>query len=266
MSITTINDLVAGLAVGQTSWTSKTMSVPKAVGNFQSSWIAVGYPGAGNTPPVYTVGSGYTSDRTTAGALPYTNAVTQNWLAKWFMSSSIAGTLMLVDRLWSCSGMGFAASTYTVTTPGALPARITDNGIGCQLWVENYIAAGVSTGTLVANYVNPSAGAESGTIPVVVNAPVIGQMQPVPLAVGATGVKQLTSVVTNATWTSGTFGMTILKPIAAATVQVAGAGVVLDWASLGIPQIPPDACLMWIWQGAAATANQIISKTEIIDK
>ena len=266
MSITTINDIVSGLAVGQTQWASKSILAPKAVGSFQSSWLAAGYPGIGNAPVVYTNGSGYTSDNTTAGSMQYANGVTQNWLAKWFASSTQAGTLFLCDRLWSCSGMGFASGTYTVTTPGSLPARITDNGVGCQLWVEQYAAVGAASGTLVANYLNPSGGAESGTIPAVVSSPLQGQMQQVPLAVGATGIKQLTSIVTNQTWTAGTFGMTILKPIAAIPLLVAGVGYVLDWASVGLPQIPPNACLMWIFQGATVNANQIVSKTEIIDK
>jgi len=266
MSITTIDDIAAGLAVGQLRWVLKNITVPKSIGAYQSSWLAVGFPGAGAISPAYTAGSGYACDDTTVGAIPYTNATVKNYLAKWFASSTIAGTLLLVDRLWSCSGMGFANSTYTVTTPGNLPARITDNGLGCQLWVEQFVAAGAASGTLTANYVAPGSGSEAGIIPAVVSAPVIGQMQPFPLATGATGVRQLTSVVNSATWTSGTWGMTIVKPIAAISIPLAGIGNTLDWATLGLPDIPDDACLQFIWQGGAATALQVMSRMEIIDR
>ncbi|MCJ7797174.1 MAG: hypothetical protein MUQ56_10480, partial [Thermoleophilia bacterium] len=162
MTISTVDDIAAGLAVSQKCRILKNITACKAVGSHESSWLAVGYPGAGSAPPVYTAGSGYTCDRTTAGAIPYTNAAVKNYLAKLFASSVIAGTLRIYDRLWSCGGMGFAAGTYAVTTPGSLPARITDGGVDCELWVEQFIAAGAASGTLTANYVEPGGGARAG--------------------------------------------------------------------------------------------------------
>jgi hypothetical protein len=266
MSISTIDDIAAGLAVGQFRWILKNITVPKAIGSYQSSWLGVGFPGAGSIPPAYTAGAGYTCDKSTPGAIPYTNAAIKNFLAKWFATSTIAGTLMLVDRLWSCSGMGYANATYTVTSPGSLPARITDNGLGCQAWVEQFVAAGAASGTLTLNYKNPANGDEAGIIPAVVSAPLIGQMQPIPLAVGATGIRSIVNAINSATWTSGSWGLTIVKPIAAISIPLAGIGNTLDWATLGLPDIPNDACLQFIWQGGAATANQVMSRMEIIDK
>ena len=265
MTITTVDDIAAGLAAGQVRWFLKNSTVPKSIGAYQSSWLGVGFPGAGATSPAYTVGSGYTCDKSTVGAIAYSNAAVKNWLAKWFATSTIAGTLILVDRLWSCSGMGYAAQTWTVTTPGALPARITDYGVGCQIWVEQFIAAGAASGTLTINYKNPADGAEAGIIPAVVSAPVIGQMQPVPLATGATGVRSIVSAVNSATWTSGSWGLTIVKPLAAISLPLAGVGNTLGWATLGLPDLLNDACLALIWQGGAATANQIMGRMEIID-
>lgn len=266
MAISTIDDIAAGLAVGQFRWVLKNITACKAAGSYQSSWLAVGFPGPGVASPVYTAGSGYACDSTKVGAIPYTNASVKNYLAKWFASSTIAGTLMLVDRLWSCSGMGFAASTYTVTTPGSLPARITDYGAGCLIFVEQFVAAGAASGTLTINYKNPADGAEAGIIPAVVSAPLVGQMQPVPLATGATGVRSIVSAVNSATWTSGSWGLTIVKPLAAISIPLAGIGNTLDWATLGLPDIPNDACLQFIWQGGTTTAPQVMSRMEIIDK
>jgi hypothetical protein len=162
--------------------------------------------------------------------------------------------------------MGYAAQTWAVTTPGNLPARITDAGVGCEIWVEQFVAAGAASGTLTVNYKNPADGAEAGVIPTVVSAPVIGQMQPVPLAVGATGVRSIVSAVNSATWTSGSWGLTILKRIAEIEIPLAGIGKTLDWAALGLPLIPADACLALIWQGGAATASQCQGRLNIIDK
>jgi len=266
MAINTVDDIASGLALSKKCNCLKNITVPKAIGSFQSSWLGVGIPGAGAIPPAYTVGSGYTCDRTTAGAISYTNGAVKNWIAKLFASSTIAGTLFIYDRLWSCSGFGFALGAKSVTTPGNLPARITDNGLGCELWVEQFVAAGAASGTLTVAYVAPGGGAESGVIPAVVSAPLIGQVQPVPLQVGSTGVRQLTSVNNSATWTSGSFGMSIVKPIAEIELPLAGIGKTLDWAALGLPALTNDMCLFYIWQGGAATANQVMARMSIIDK
>jgi hypothetical protein len=266
MAVTTINDIVSGLANDQRINILKNITAPKGAGAFQSSWLATGYPGAGSASPAYTAGSGYTANKDTAGAMRLTNGAIKLWLAQLSMSLSLVGTLIIYDRLWSCSGMGFAASTYAVTTPGSLPARITDSGIGCELWVENFIAAGAASGTLTANYLNTLAQAKQGIIAAVVSAPVVGQMQPVPLAVGDLGISQLTSIVTSATWTSGSFGMTILKRIAAIEITTANIGRVLDWALLGLPDILNDACIAFLYQANAATATVMQGQLRIIDK
>jgi hypothetical protein len=265
MTIATVDDIAAALAVSFKIRSLKNISVPKAIGSMQSSWLAVGLPPAGATPPAYTAGSGYTSDKSTLGALPYINAVVKNYLAKLFAVSAIAGTLRVYDRLWSCSGMGFALGTYTVTTPGNLPARITDNGLGCELFVEQSIAAGAASGTLTANYLDSAGASKAGVIPAVVSAPLIGQVQQVPMA-NNLGIKQLTSVVTSATWTSGSFGMLIAKHVASIEVPLAGIGKTLDWAGLALPDLVDDMCLMFIWHGGAATAAQVQATAEIIDK
>jgi hypothetical protein len=189
----------------------------------------------------------------------------KNYLAKLFGVSAIAGTLRVYDKLWSWSGMGFAATTYTVTTPGSLPARITNAGLGCEIFVEQYVAAGAASGTLTVNYVDSQDGARAGVIPAVVSAPLIGQMQMVPM-VNNLGVKSITSVVNSATWTSGTWGMTIAKHVASIELPLAGIGKTLDWASLALPDLVNDMCLFFIWHGGATTATQIQATMEVIDK
>lgn len=265
MSITTIDDIVASLASRQRQNYIKVLTAPKAAGSYQSAWLAAGKPGAGAASPAFNAGSGYTCDRTTTGALGQANGSTQNWLARMTAMSSQIGTLILADRLWSCSGMGFAASTYTVTTPGSLPARITDSGVGCELWVEQFVAAGAASGTLTANYLNTAAASKSGVIAAVVSAPVAGQMQPVPLQAGDTGISQLTSVVNNATWTSGTWGMTILKRVAEIPLNQIGVSTTFDWASV-LTTIDANACLMFMFLANGTTAPTVLGTCDIIDK
>ena len=265
MAIATVDDIAAGLAVSQKIRALKNITACKAIGSMESSWLAVGFPPAGGAPPAYTAGSGYTVSSATVGALPYTNGVVKNYLAKLFAVSAVGGTLRIYDRLWSCGGMGFAAATYTVTTPGALPARITNAGLGCEIFVEQFVAAGAASGTLTVNYVDSADGARAGVIPAVVSAPLIGQVQAVPMA-NNLGVKSITSAVNSATWTSGTFGITVAKHVASIEVPLAGIGKTLDWAALGLPELVNDMCLFFVWHGGAVTATQVQATPNIIDK
>ncbi len=265
MAIATVDDIAAALAVAQRQPFLKVLTAPKAAGAYQGSWLGTGLPGAGSASPAYNAGSGYACSKSTAGALPYVNGSVQNYLARISAMGNVRGTWILVDRLWSCSGMGFAASTYTVTTPGSLPARITDNGLGCEIWCEQLVAAGAASGTLTVNYKDVDDAAGAGVIAAVVSAPVIGQMQPVPLAVGDTGVRSIVSAVNSATWTSGTFGLTIVKRIIEIPVGVVGVGTVLDWAGC-LAAIPADACLQWIWLAETTTAPTVTGTVCVIDK
>ena len=266
MAIATVDDIAAALAVAQRQNYLKNIGAAKAVGAFQSAWRAAGKPGAAAAPPAYTAGAGYTCDRATVGALGQANGAVKNWLAAMSALGSQMGTLILYDRLWQCSGIPFGAGTYAITTPGNLPTRITDAGVGCELWVENDVAAGAASGTLTATYVEPGAATgHTGVIGAVVSAPVAGQMQPVPLQAGDTGIKQLTNVITSATWTGGSFGMTIAKRIAEVPIGIIGGGNVLDWA-MSLNEIPADACLAFALLANVTTAATVLGTIKIIDK
>jgi hypothetical protein len=265
----TVDSLASALASAQRLIFQKTTTAAKSAGAFQSCWLAAGNPGAGSAAPAYTAGSGYTCSKTTNGAIVnYANSAgggLVNRIGRAQASSAIIGKLILVDRLWSCSGMGFAASTYSVTTPGSLPARITDNGVGVEAWVEQFVAAGNASGTLTLNYKNVADASKAGVIAAVVSAPVAGQMQPIPLQVGDTGIRSVVSAVNSATWTSGTFGITLAKRIVEIPIPLAGVGEVLDYAAAALARVPDDACLMGIWQAGATTATFIDAGFAVLD-
>jgi hypothetical protein len=136
-----------------------------------------------------------------------------------------------------------------------------------EAWVEQNVAAGAASGTLTLNYLNADTGAaKAGVISAVVSAPVVGQMQPIPLAAGDTGIRSIVSFVNSATWTSGTFGITLLKRIIEIPIPGAGFGVSMDWAQLGLPKIPNDACLFAFFLAGSATAPVVLGSLEYIDK
>lgn len=267
MAITTVDDIVAGLASAQSVDYLRILTAAKAAGSFQSSWLATGNPGPGVAPPLNTAGSGYTCSSATAGALRYTNGAVQNWLARLAASCTQPGTLILYDRLWAFSfAAPTVAGTITVTTPGTLPARITDNGVDVEAWLESYTAGGASTGTLTLNFTDANTGAAKTSVITPVSAPVIGQIQPFTVPAGVSGVRMVQSVANSATMTSGTYGVTLMKPVLRVPVLGAGLGEVQDWAKTGLQKVPSDACLFWVYLAQNTTAATIIGSVDIIDK
>ena len=267
MAISVIDDIASGLASSnQHQSYLKNLFASKTAGGFNSSWMAPGWPTAGVASPAYTNGSGYTCDKTTTGALAYTQAVNQNWLARTAAYASQPGTIILADRLWSCSGMGFAIGTYTVTTPGALPPRITDNGLNCEIWIEQFVTAGAASGSFVVTYYDSASTLQTSTITSgLISAPSQGTLQNVPL-VNNLGVKQVVSAMNGTTWTSGTYGITVMKRFAEIPVPAIGIGATLDWAGCALAKTSASACIQMIYLAQNTTAATIVGSLDIIDK
>jgi hypothetical protein len=272
MAINSIDDIANGLSNAQKfNFIKVPIANLKTIGAYGSLWLASGMPSAGQGPPIWnSAGSGVftCTGSGTLGTIILNPPVINQYLAKLSGTANIAGTLIIADRLWACGALGFSANGSTIPNPWDLPARITDSGCGCELWMEVYTTAmGAASGSLTAIYTNPEGtGSRIGRIQTLVSAPAAAQMQPVSLQSGDYGIKQLNKVALSATSTSGSFGMTILKRIAEIPIPLSGAGNLLDWASLGLPVISPSACIMFLWQGVATTAAVVVGSFSVIDK
>jgi hypothetical protein len=240
MAITGSNSLDAAIAAAQQFPIIKANLTTKGAGLPQSLWKATGFPAAGANPPV---GAGGIPDRTTLGALPFASfGALLGYLSKFSLVSATAGTILLADRLWACSGLN---GTLTTAQPinGATITRNT-SGIGNQLWIECYTATGATASNLTVTYTNQS-GVSGRTATIAMQAtPVAGQMVWVPLQAGDTGIQSVQSAILSAsTATAGDFGLTIINPIdliSCSTANIAPPRGVYD---TGNPIIDPNACL-----------------------
>lgn len=269
MAITTVDDIVAGLAAS----TVQRRPILKygtivAAGNIYTFAYTAGFPSAMAQPPLNNAGSGYACDSSTAGAVPLTNAAAQLWLTNLMLSCGASGVLVLYDRLWASSfAAPTGAGTVSFTTPGSLPARITDSGVGVEAWLDSYSAGGASAGTLALNYLDTAGASKTGATFTPGNTPTINRSQPIPLAAGSRGISQVTSLSNSATMTSGTYALVLRKRIAEIPIVASSTPAAdLDWASLGLPKIPNGACLEVMLFAAAATTPILIGTAVIIDK
>lgn len=241
MAITTMDGLVAALASCQYADTEEVSVASKGAGNFQSLWKAGGRPAAGSNPGST---SGVVPTSATAGAIPYTNpgAGLVGYLGRLEISSAIAESIVLYDRLVHSDGLnGTLTTAQTVGTPAL--TRYT-SGAGVGMWFEWYTATGATGVTATVIYTN-QAGVSGKTTTVAFPAsPVAGQMLPIPLASGDTGVQAVASVTLSATTgTAGSFGITLCQRVVTMPIPLANVGVNYDYAALGLPVIANNACL-----------------------
>lgn len=239
----------------------------EGAGTFHSLWKAAGYPAPATTsPPAATAGSGYVPTRATLGCFGQTNAAGGNELrANGFVAkSTVAGSLIIYDRLWHCSGFGtVSTSAQAVTTPGALTAgrlRGASDYSDVELWLEVYTAPGATTATWTV-VANDGAGASrSYTYAHPANAETVGQMMPVvPQVAAAAGIQQVTSFTASvSSGTAGDIGITLLRPILEIDMSLINNSSFRGALDLSLAKVADDACLCMMVM-CSATSTGIIS-------
>jgi hypothetical protein len=253
MAITTMDKLVAAIATSQQKRFYKQYITAKAAGAWVSFWADTGEPGAGSAPGAT---AGVVPTSATAGAIPFTDAggSDTSYLARLqAMSTTNACILVLADRLYHSSGFsGTNTGVQSVTSPPAL-TRPDNTGANNELWIEWYAATGSGSYNLSVIYKDQLGNSQTTTFAFQVS-PAVGQMQPVPLVAGSTGVRSITSVqLSGSTGTAGNFGLTILRRLGEIVCMLAATGDTLDAFALGLPTIDTSACLFVF--GLASTTN-----------
>lgn len=251
MTITTRDQLIDALANNSSRLVIDKASLANAVaGQFFSLWTSAGVPGAGSAP-----GAAAVPTKATTGAFGFTNQTAPAtsyiaWLAT--QASNNATNLEIHDRLAHMSGL----SGTVTTSQGALSLVTSDPGADrrgdanysdVQWWLEIYTALG-STGvnaTVAVTYNDDSTG---NLAAIALGAtPRVGRLYPLVSAVAGKFIKAVTGVTLSATTgTAGNFGITATRPRTSVSMLLANKTETQDWASLGLPAVPNDSCLMML--------------------
>lgn len=264
MAITSMDGLLTALSASQVFNFYKASATTKGAGYYHSLWRIAGNPGAASTP---STGSGNAPTNATLGAITFTNADSGNklYLGRFSFTSGTIGYFTLYDRLVETSGIvGNTTSPQTVNST-ALTRHTTGDGV--RLWLEWYTSTGTGTPTATVSYTNQDGTASrTTTSPAWVSSMSVGQMLPVPLAVGDSGIRSVQSVTLSAaTGSAGDFGIVLAKPLIDIPVPVIYAGQYLDAFACGLPEIPNNACLAFMLLASASTMNPITGQVNIVE-
>lgn len=265
MAIDSFDELVS-LLPGQAGLFSKLNVSSVASGYVTSLWGISGRPAAGSNPPT---GSGEIASSSTLGAMPFVNAVTGKdlYLVKEFAVSSVAGTLILYDRLVHTSGLVGNVTTLQTVNSVAVD-RPDSSGLGCEIWVECYSAiSSASSMAFTANYTNSDGTQNRTTVSTTVgNSSFPARMAiPIPLQVGDVGVRSVQGLtISVAGGSAGNLGITIARPILAVPIPTGGVGSLLDVLSTGKPKIFANSCLALAFISSGSATGQILGSYNLV--
>jgi hypothetical protein len=200
----------------------------------------------------------------TSGQLPFTNPVAGfSYNARLQGQATIAGSLLLCDRLWENSGISPIKATEQVFTGSAqIPARDQDGtnvGTGVYAGVEVAVATGASAPTFTVKYTNTlgTAGKTGTNIVANVASSIAGTFYPIGLAAGDLGIQKAESITLSATQTSGTIQVVLYRILARLELTAANVPNAIDALTGGFPRLYDDVVPFLIFIPSAVTSSNI---------
>lgn len=259
MTITSVDGIVNALGNAPARIIIDKSSIANLVaGQFASLWRATGQPAQAAIPTTAAIPTSATT-----GAMGFTNPGTGidsyiGWLFANCSNNSMS--LEIHDRVAHMGGLVLnSTSAQPITgldlSSGSLnlvAARLGDSNYSdIQWWLEVYSDGGAtaSNATITATFNDGSSAtltalAVGGTLRA-------GRLIPLtPLIQAAQQgkfIRGITNVTLSAsTGTAGNFGFTATRPRTVMDLPLANKTEVRDWAQLGFPEVPDDACLQLI--------------------
>lgn len=262
MSIATYDQLIAGLAAGQSFYFSKASIANQAAAGFTSLWRATGVPAQPSIPTATCV----TVLSDTAGAFNYGMTVATGltaYFSNFAINGSASHTVYIADRLVHNGGLVANATTLNTFNSFDLP---TDRGLDLtnysdtQWFYEIYTDIGTTGTTVTFTYDSPTSSAQTVAVAIGGSSPLnrAGRMFQIPANSGHPIVRIKSARLTATTGTAGSWGIVAVKTLASLNMGQANIGVNLDFAQLGFNDIPSTAHL-YLFLISSTTASGTIN-------
>lgn len=224
-------------------------------GQYCSLWRATGQPAQAAIPTTAAIPTSATT-----GAVAFTNVtspITNFLLVLALASSNSATNVEVWDRVAHMGGLVLNVTTaQTITgldlSSGALnlgaARRGASNYSDIQWFLECYTDGGATASNATINVTFDDASTANLSVTAVGGTLRAGRLIPLTplIASGNQGrfIRGINSVTLSAsTGTAGNFGFTAARPRTYLTLPTLNKMEIFDWAQLGMPVIPSDACL-----------------------
>ncbi len=266
MAITTLDGVIGGMTAQVPLL--KTGATMEGVGQWHSFWYSAGNPPTATASSAGLSGATFASTGTT-GVIPFTNPASGNtYLARFSASASVAGTLLLLDRLWDNSGIVVTTTTAQTINSVAWPARdkagATDgDGVMVALEVQTATTNASANTTMTITYTDSGGtGSKTGTVGSAIPhafpaTAVAGTFVPFNLASGTTGVRSIQSITLAVSLGAGAVKLVAYREIARLEITTANIGNAIDAITSGFPRMYDNTNLFLVWIPTATTATQV---------
>lgn len=256
MAIDTLDKVIAGLATRQTLVINKASIATQGTGGMTSLWRGTGNPGQGAIP-----GAAATCDKTLLGGWNFNNPASPalSYLARLNIQGTISHNFIVYDRLAHMGGLNgttTTAQTVNLTIPANRNALYTDPDL--EWFCEIYTDIGTSGVTATITYVDEADQSQTFTFTLGGASPLNQDSRLFPLTPPAgKKIKSITSVQHATTGTAGSYGFTVAKRLTAVNMGQPNVGMNYDFADLGLPKVPDNACI-WFAVWSSTTSSGII--------
>lgn len=259
MAITTLDGVIAGMQPPEAI--IKIAGTGEAAGVLASMMYVNGRPGAGVAPAGSLGGSALTGY---SGQVPYANPSSGNgYLARFAAASTVAGRLMLADRLWHNASIVITTTTAQTINSSTWPARCpptgdtTGNSILVALEVSAPLGNGVVTNTTMSYTNQAGVSGRTATIASFPATAVVGTFIPFALQAGDSGVRSIQSLTLGTTYVSGTMHLVAYRLLAEVDCVVPNVGGSVDALSSGFPRLFDNTVPFLLWLPSSTTAPTI---------
>jgi hypothetical protein len=186
--------------------------------------LAVGNTANGIVPTPTSPAAGYPIIRTINGT-GYLTRVEFGW--------TVAGRLMVYDRLFSAGAYAYNADTTLASQPSYAARVPATDYSGLELWVEA-VTAFTGTPSVEVNYLDQGGAAGDTGVVSCGAALTVGRCYRMPLASGDVGLQQIVRV-RGTVATVGTFNVHVMRKLWEGRVLVANDGDIHDMMKTGAP-------------------------------
>jgi len=231
----------------------------EAAGVRHSFAYASGTPGAMAAPSSGMAGAAITN-RAGLIVVPTPTAPALSILSGFDGNATIAGQIVLIDRLWDNSGIVVTTTTAQTINSVAFPARDRNGataGEDVQFALEVSAAttnAGAVTNTTAVYTNSNSIGSKTATIGSFPATSAAGTFVPFQLAAGDKGVQSIQSVTLGTSYVTGTVHLVAYREIARLSIPTANIGKELDALGTKMARLYDGTNLQHLFIPSATTA------------
>lgn len=247
MAATNFDDLLAGMQPPR--MIAKGLSGTLVAGRPLDTWALAGVPGPGSYDTTLN-GVGLTGP--VNGQIPFSDPTggAYAYLARFLAGATIAGTLLLCDRLWHNGGFTITTTSAQNITSPTFPARDNNGataGDGVQLMLVISANAGAAAPTITVSYTNEAgtSGRTGTNVNATANSPLAGSAFLIGLQAGDKGVRSVESLTLSASWVSGTMNLVAFRVLATLEIPAAVTPNAIDGLTAGLPRLY-DGCVPFL--------------------